>query len=277
MADDEAALHRIRVVGTVEILSLMRGMFARAGWAVMAGAAIVLAAGCSGSTGSGPAAPSATAIPAGQPLGSAGIAGRVLLDGAAPPPEPIKMTEAACQHGHTSEPVSETIAANADGSLRNVIVAISSGLPHREFAPPETATIDQLGCTYTPHVISVQTNQLVTFVNGDTTLHNVHAVSKVNTPFNFGMPTQGLRIAKFFTKPEIVKMKCDVHPWMASYIGVFDHPFHAVTGEGGTYALKGLPAGTYEVTAWHEKFGAKTQTVEIADGAMATLDFHFAP
>lgn len=26
-------------------------------------------------------------------------------------------------------------------------------------------------------------------------------------------------------------MKCDVHPWMSAYIGVFNHPFFGVSNE----------------------------------------------
>ena len=70
-------------------------------------------------------------------------------------------------------------------------------------------------------------------------------------------------------------MKCDVHSWMQSFIGVFDNPLHTVTGDGGTFELKGLPAGTYEVEAWHETYGTKTQSVTLAEGEGKRIEFHF--
>jgi len=45
---------------------------------------------------------------------------------------------------------------------------------------------------------------------------------------------------------------------MGAFIGVFHHPYHTVSKGGGSYELK-LPAGKYEVVAWHEKYGKQTQ------------------
>ena len=59
---------------------------------------------------------------------------------------------------------------------------------------------------------------------------------------------------KTFDKKEImIPVGCDVHPWMRSYISVLDHPFFAVTKEDGKFEIKGLPAGEYEIEAFHEK------------------------
>ena len=85
-----------------------------------------------------------------------------------------------------------------------------------------------------------------------------------------------MKIKKTFEKSEImVKMKCDVHPWMSAYIGVLTHPFFAVTGEDGSFEIKDLPAGTYTLEAWHETFGAQTAEVTVAEGQAATASFSF--
>ena len=75
----------------------------------------------------------------------------------------------------------------------------------------------------------------------------------------------------------MVRVKCDVHPWMASYVGVLEHPFYAVTGADGSYSISGLSAGTYTLEAWHERLGTQTSTVTVADGAAASADFSFSP
>jgi len=225
--------------------------------------------------GSTPPPPPPGAIPAGQSIGSASVSGRVVLDVPPPRRETIRITEANCRHAQSEQPLTESVVGNPDGTLRNVIVHVRLGLGDRVFAPPGPAILDQKGCVYVPHVIAVQANQLITFVNSDPTLHNVHAVTKVNPAFNVGMAVKGQKVSRFFPKPEVVKMKCDVHSWMQSFIGVFDNPFHSVTGDGGTFELKGLPAGTYEVEAWHETYGTRTLSVTLADGERKRIEFHF--
>ncbi|MBI2095918.1 MAG: carboxypeptidase regulatory-like domain-containing protein [Candidatus Omnitrophica bacterium] len=80
--------------------------------------------------------------------------------------------------------------------------------------------------------------------------------------------------AKTFAQPEIgIKMRCDVHFWMASFIHVLDHPFYAVTGDDGSYRIDGLPAGAYTIEVWHEKLGTQTAQITVADGETNTFDF----
>jgi hypothetical protein len=63
---------------------------------------------------------------------------------------------------------------------------------------------------------------------------------------------------------------------MAAYAGVLPHPFFAVSAGDGGFEIKGLPAGTYTIEAWHEQLGTQTQTVTVDGKGPATLDFTFA-
>jgi plastocyanin len=113
--------------------------------------------------------------------------------------------------------------------------------------------------------------------NDDDTLHNVHAMPTKSKEFNIGQPNKGMETTRTFASPEVmVKFKCDVHPWMAAYVGVLDHPFFATTGEDGSFTIKDLPPGTYEIVAWHEKLGEQTAKVTVAD-APVTQEFTFKP
>jgi uncharacterized protein (DUF2141 family) len=137
---------------------------------------------------------------------------------------------------------------------------------------------DQQGCTYSPKVFGIQVNQPFEIINSDSTLHNVHAMSSQSKPFNLGMPIKGMKIKKTFDNPEVmVKVKCDVHPWMNAYIGVLNHPFYSVSNNEGSFELKNLPAGKYTIEAWHEKYGVQTQEVTVAEGdASQEVNFTFS-
>jgi len=232
--------------------------------------------GCGGS-GSAPPPPPPGAIAAGQSIGQAVLAGRVLFRGTPPTRKPIRMSsEASCHKPGSPEALSEEVFVGGGGALRNVWVRVVSGLGDRTFAPPTSAVeVDQAGCTFRPHVVAAQANQIVSFKNSDPVVHNVHSMAKENAPFNVSLSGQGRHAERFFGKPEAVRIKCDLHAWMGGYVVVHDNPFQAVTGEDGAFVLSGLPTGTYEIEAWHETLGTARQKVTLADGERKTIDFTF--
>jgi plastocyanin len=215
---------------------------------------------------------------ANAPVSGATLSGSVQFAGAKPTPKKIQMTaDAYCKTQHAQGAVSEEVVVNPNGTLKNVYVYVKSGLGDKKFPPSANAAVlDQKGCVYTPHVLGVQAGQAITVRNSDGVLHNINARPKVNKGFNFGQPVQNMESKKTFDKAELaIPVKCDVHPWMNSYIHVSDHPFFAVTGDDGSFSLKGLPAGTYEVEAWHEKYGASKQSVTVGETDPKPITFSF--
>jgi plastocyanin len=183
--------------------------------------------------------------------------------------------EAAC-HRPGSEALSEDVIVNPDGTLRNALVHVVSGLGDRVFAPPpEPAVMDQRGCVFLPHLLSVQAGQVIEFRNSDPVSHNVRAAPRHNRGFNVSMSGKGRGVRRYFSAPEVIRIRCDIHAWMGAFVAVDAHPFRAVTGDGGTFALAGLPAGAYEVEAWHETLGASRQAVTLAEGEARTIEFAF--
>jgi plastocyanin len=232
---------------------------------------------CADSPVQPPAAP-ANAIPAGTVVGTASIEGRVTYAGTAPVPETLRTdSDAACRHKQEGPVVRESLVVGPEGGLTHAYVHVVSGLGDRVFAAPqEPVTLDQRGCTYRPHVVGVQVGQPLRVLNSDPTLHNVHAVPKANAEFNFGQSKKGMETIRTFDKSEVmVPFRCDVHGWMNAYAGVVAHPYYAVSQPDGTFEIKGLPAGTYTIEAWHERFGTQTTkvTVDGKSGAMASFAF----
>jgi hypothetical protein len=191
---------------------------------------------------------------------AADITGKVKLKGTPKPEIPIQM-DATCGKLQGKPVTTRHYVVGADNGLGNVFVYLK-GAPKAP-AAGEAQTLDQVGCMYEPYVMGVVTGQKFKVRNSDALLHNVHATPKVNKEFNFAQPTKGQVNEKSFDQPEVlVRMKCDVHPWMFAYIGVVDHPYFAVTDKDGNFTIKNVPAGKYTVEAFHLKAGAKTQEVE---------------
>jgi hypothetical protein len=180
----------------------------------------------------------------------------------------------ACASLHAEPPLSDVLVRDAENRARWVFVRVTGGLEGRTFpAPAVPVILAQVGCRYEPHLLGIQVGQPLVIVNQDPLLHNIHALSFVNHAFNFGQPTRGLEERKIFTAPEIIPLRCDVHPWMSAWVGVVDHPYYAVTDAEGAYAIADLPAGRYRIGAWHEACDAVSVEVEIRAGIGADLDF----
>ena len=208
------------------------------------------------------------------------VTGTVKWEGKAPPMRAVKMdADPVCAAQHKEPALSEVLVLGANNEMANIMVRVTSGLPDKKYDPPkEPAVLDQKGCIYVPHVLGVMVNQDIRILNSDGILHNVNVAAKANRGFNLGMPKTTKESVKSFSEPETaIAVKCNVHPWMKGFISVFDHPFFSVTGTDGQYTIKGLPPGTYEIEAWHERAGTRTAKVTIAaDGDSKTADFTFS-
>lgn len=234
----------------------------------------VFTAACGGA----PEAPGTTPRTTFDPSTATGaLTAKVVFEGTRPAPQRLQMAADPYCLSKAPNAVSSDIVVNSDGTLKDVIVYVKSGLPAGVEYPEreEQVVVDQQDCQYMPQVITVMTNQPVLIKNSDMTMHNIHAWAEKNRPFNFGQPVQGLERTERLERAEMpMSIKCDVHPWMQAHAGVFDHPFHGVTGDAGAVAMK-LPPGKYEVEAWHRTLGTSTQTVEVAADGQADVVFTF--
>lgn len=220
-------------------------------------------------------------IAAPDPATTGAVSGVVHFSGKAPVPVKIDMTmDPACEMSSTTN-MSEQFAVHG-GDLANVFVYVKSG-PEAAMtmsaAPGPAVVMDQKGCKYTPHVIAVVKGGFVEFRNSDITMHNIHTmpVSVGSESIDISQGPKGQAQTKQFKQVEtMIPVRCNNHPWMNAFINVSGTPFFAVTGEDGTFSMKGLPAGDYTLAAVHEKLGEQTMKVTVKASGTADAKFTFA-
>jgi len=244
-------------------------------------AGLLVLAACGGKEN----APTQTAGPAASapaaavdPATAGAVTGMVKFEGTAPKPKRIRMdAEPACAAKHAGGVTDEEYVVGDGGAFANVVVYVKEGLKGDFPTSKESVELDQVGCLYSPHVIAVQTNQNIQVKNTDPTTHNIHPAPANNREWNESQPQGAAALEKSFAREELaIPVKCNVHPWMKSYIAVFKHPYFKVTSKDGKFEIKNLPPGEYTLEAWHEKLGASApQKVTVGAKETKTVDFVF--
>ena len=206
---------------------------------------------------------------------TATISGTVTYTGTPPRMRPIDMAkEPTCAAQHTTPAMTENVMTGPGNTVQNVVVYISAGAAPTP-VPTTVARYDQKGCTYIPHVLVMQAGQPLEIVNSDRTSHNIHPLATVNAEWNKSTPPGSPPIEAKYDKPEMIAVKCNIHPWMHGYFAVLPTTHYAVSGADGTFSMAGLPPGTYTLTAWHERFGTQTQQVTVGAGDPPRVSFVF--
>ena len=209
---------------------------------------------------------------------AADVTGTITLEGTPPPEKEIPM-DANCGKLHPGPVKTRFYAVNDKAQLADVVVSLKGANAKSSGAAASPMILDQVGCEYVPYVTAIQTGQKILVKNSDPFMHNVHSLPAAagNKEANKAQMPKAPDLEFSFENPEpFLKFKCDVHPWMFSYVSVFNHPYFAVTGKDGSFKIANVPAGKYTVEVFHRKaapIGSPvTKEIEVKDQSV-TADF----
>ncbi len=204
------------------------------------------------------------------------IRGSVVYAGQPLARRPLPVTEDVEVCGTTEKYSSELIVNAANRGLQNVVVSIKEISKGKAWVlPEEGASLDQKGCSFSPHVLIVPAGETFNVLNNDGILHNLHMHAHENRSINKAQPKFLTTLKMKFPLAEFIKVTCDVHSWMEGWIVVADHPYYAVSDENGAFRIGDVPPGSYVLEFWHEKLGVQTLPIEITGGETVQADMTF--
>ena len=214
--------------------------------------------------------PGGDAVRTGAAQAPGTITGVVTMDD---PPVPTTVPVTADQASCGDSVPNEEIVADESGHVANAVIRVT-GVPWPEGVTPPT--IDNVDCRFAPHVQIAPTRSRLLVTSQDDVLHSTHSYDdRQRTDFNIAMPFAGMEVHRPLRRPGVVRIECDSHSWMRGWI-VVSNDLGAVSTAGGTFTIEGVPAGTHELTIWHERLGAQSQSVTITAGQTTKVAFTIA-
>jgi hypothetical protein len=198
------------------------------------------------------------------------IRGTVKIDGTAPKLPALQITKykEVCK-----DVPNESVIVGPGQGIRYAVVTLEGVTKGKALEKETIHELDNIKCRFTPRVQAASVGQFVLLKNSDPILHTAHALFTNDQPqFNVGL-YPGRTSRKPLVVAGLVKIRCEVHPWMAAYIMVTDHPYHAVSDVYGEYELRDIPPGVYQVKVWHEILGTQERRIEVKSGGSQKIDF----
>ena len=208
------------------------------------------------------------------------VEGKVLIEGAAPPNEPLTISEeyaaahpAAAAHCRSRNLKNDDVVV-LGGGLANAVVEIR-GIT-RGKRRLKQALVRAANCRYQPRVSLAPRGKALILVNEDPFEYHLR-IRKPGTGAFFDsllsqddkVPTNEALISGVY------ELSCDLQPWLKGYVHVVGHPYFAVTGLDGSFRIEDVPPGKHPARVWHEQLGERTAEVDVKDGLTAHLVFRY--
>lgn len=131
---------------------------------------------------------------------------------------------------------------------------------------PKKRVVEQRWKQFSPRLLAIPPGSTVAFPNFDSFYHNVFSTSATQ-PFDIGSYKEGQSRDMKFDKPGLVRLGCNVHARMASFIFVIDAPAYVPVEGGKEFNFRSLAPGKYKARIWSERTAEPAeQEITIKDG-----------
>ena len=166
--------------------------------------------------------------------------------------------------------VTDTGDASGSGVVLVRLVPLDGQQIISSLGQAKTHTIDMKNKTYLPGHLAVGKNDTIVFTNSDKIQHNVFSLSGKNA-FDLGTYSAGKKRAVTLKDEGIVKVYCNIHPKMATFISVSDKGQAMQSEEDGTFRFDDIPLGEYQLEAWSIR-GSVKQSVTLTGDQQVILN-----
>jgi hypothetical protein len=190
------------------------------------------------------------------------VSGTVTYKGTVPPRATIAVTKdpEVCGRQKTAG----NLLVGPQKGIQNAVVRLKDIPAGKALPKPTTVTVSQKGCEYAPRVVLFPAGSRIRIENDDGILHNTNVTAEANESFSIAQPKFRRVAEKRIAEPEMpIRVRCDVHSWMASWWISEEHPYYALTDAAGAFTLTDVPPGDYTLETWHETLGRITQKIAV--------------
>ena len=168
--------------------------------------------------------------------------------------------------------------------LLDVVVYVEKVKKGKDWIPEEkNITINQKKCEFLPFFSVMANKGDLTAINSDAVAHNMHTYAIMGrakkTTLNISQPTQDSEVTKKIKlnrRSQGMKVECDQHDFMHSFVFVARNPYYSVVSKEGRFTIEDIPAGKYTLKTWHGYLkNPKAQKITVKQGTVHNISFSY--
>ncbi len=214
------------------------------------------------------------------------VRGKVAFTGNVPAPKAFELRRyydreycAALSDGHGHRLLRE-VSVGSEGGLKDVVVVVEGIEKGKPFTFTD-AEMEASLCQFLPFVTVVSDKRRVTVVNRDPVSHDIQGYAYDHAGVDIILHRPALKSSGTTDVVQLVKgrsvftMQCGMHPYMQNWGYAIDNPYYAVTDSTGSFVIGDLPAGTYNIKAWHPILGTQARKITVNPNEAVLLDLSF--